>query len=217
MPTITPRETALAVLLIATAGFLDAVGFLELGGYFVSFMSGNSTRMSVEAVGHEWGGAGKALGLIGVFFVGTVAGAAIERFGNGRFRVLASASVLVGLAAAASSWMHWLPFPPILIVAVAMGVLNATFLHDGEVSVGLTYMTGTLVKAGQHLADALFGGPRWRWLRYLSRWAALAVGAVLGAWTFTELRVGALWIACALLCALAAATGLVRRVGTPAS
>lgn len=30
------------------AGFVDALGFIHLGGYFVSFMSGNSTRMAVS-------------------------------------------------------------------------------------------------------------------------------------------------------------------------
>ena len=34
-----------------------------------------------------------------------------------------------------------------LALAFAMGAENATFERDGEVLVGLTYMTGTLVKA----------------------------------------------------------------------
>ena len=37
----------LAIALAAQAGFIDALGFLKLGGLFVSFMSGNSTRLGV--------------------------------------------------------------------------------------------------------------------------------------------------------------------------
>ena len=34
----------------ALAGFVDAVAFIQSGGFFVSFMSGNSTRMAVGFV-----------------------------------------------------------------------------------------------------------------------------------------------------------------------
>ncbi len=88
MPTIRPREWVLAGVLSSTAGYLDAVGFLDLGGYFVSFMSGNTTRMSAEAVGVDAVGAGKALGLIGLFFAGSFLGAVVSRFGDGRVSVL---------------------------------------------------------------------------------------------------------------------------------
>lgn len=37
----------LAIALAALAGYVDAIGFLRLGGFFVSFMSGNSTRLAV--------------------------------------------------------------------------------------------------------------------------------------------------------------------------
>ena len=39
------RDIALAAGLSGVAGYVDAIGFLKLGGFFVSFMSGNSTRL----------------------------------------------------------------------------------------------------------------------------------------------------------------------------
>jgi hypothetical protein len=63
-------------------------------------------------------------------------------------------------------------------MAVAMGAANATFEQDGEVSIGVTYMTGTLVKIGQHLAQAVAGRERWRWLPYTLLWAGFVAGRV---------------------------------------
>ena len=41
------RVRTLAVGLATLAGFVDTIGFIKLGGFFVSFMSGNSTRLAV--------------------------------------------------------------------------------------------------------------------------------------------------------------------------
>src|SRR5689334_11424450 len=43
---------------------------------------------------------------------------------------------------------------------------------------GLTYVTGALVKVGQLLAAAMTGGERWGWLPNLLLWAALVAGAL---------------------------------------
>ena len=83
----------------------------------------------------------------------------------------------------------------LLPLAMAMGALNNTFQRDGEVAVGLTYMTGALVRAGQGLALAALGRGGKGWLGHLALWAGLACGAVLGAWV--TLSIGhSEWIAC---------------------
>ena len=84
-------------------------------------------------------------------------------------------------------------------VAAAMGAVNSTFTRGGEVTVGLTYMTGTLVKTGQHLALALTGGHPTAWLRFLLLWGSIALGALAGSWTYLAIGLHSLWAALALL------------------
>ncbi|MDF0530435.1 YoaK family protein [Tsukamurella sp. 8J] len=211
MVAIRRRELALATVLASTSGFLDAVGYISLGGYFVSFISGNSTTMAAEAAGGMWPGAGRALGLIGLFFVGVIAGSVLSRMGDGRTSVLWAAVCVVTVSAFAHSVGGGVP--AVLLVAVAMGVLNSTFQRDGEVSVGLTYMTGTLVKAGQRLVDAFWGGPRWVWARHALLWVALTAGALAGAFAYSQWHLASLWIADGFLFAAAAVTGMVRGRG----
>src|SRR5699024_6486950 len=74
------------------------------------------------------------------------------------------------------------PFAP-FVIASATGAINGTFTRRGEVTVGLTYMTGTLVKMGQSLASAIaLQSPIYfsRFLRYIFLWLAIAVGALFG-------------------------------------
>src|ERR1700731_3744758 len=71
------RNVALACALSALAGYVDAIGFLHLGGLFVSFMSGNSTRMGVSLAAGDWRPAAEAFGLIVLFVIGAAGGSLI--------------------------------------------------------------------------------------------------------------------------------------------
>src|SRR5260221_9963345 len=73
----TRRNVGLACALSALAGYVDGIGFLHLGGLFVSFMSGNSTRMGVSLAAGQWLTAAQAFGLIALFVVGAAAGSLI--------------------------------------------------------------------------------------------------------------------------------------------
>jgi uncharacterized membrane protein YoaK (UPF0700 family) len=74
-----------------------------------------------------------------------------------------------------------------------MGTVNSVFQRDGEVTIGVTYMTGALVKMGQRLTGAFLGGPRWAWLQHFGMCAGLIGGAVLGALAYRWIGIHALW------------------------
>src|SRR6202012_202372 len=71
------RNIALACALSALAGYVDGIGYLHLGGLFVSFMSGNSTRLGVSLAAGQWTAAGDAFGLIVLFVAGATSGCLI--------------------------------------------------------------------------------------------------------------------------------------------
>jgi len=190
----------LAIALSSLAGFVDALGFVTLGGVFVSFMSGNSTRMSVGIADGHWSQAALVAGILGLFVAGVVLGGVVAEITgpdrrSRKFAVLATVSALL-FAGAVAAALDWTPVA-IIAMTLAMGAENNVFRRDGETSVALTYMTGALVKIGQRVAAAMFGGPRWSFLPYLGLWAGLVGGAVLGALAHRALGLHALWIATA--------------------
>lgn len=214
MRALTPPDRWLAILLAALAGYVDSLGFLHLGGVFVSFMSGNTTRMAVGLAEGRWGAAAEVAGILTLFVLGAMIGA-LAAGGEGarsRSRVLAvEALLLAGAATAAGVGMAPLA---VGLMVMAMAIENSVFLRDGEVGVSLTYMTGTLVKLGQALAGALRRrGDPWAFRPYLVLWAGLTGGALIGALAYGALGLAALWPAALFAGLLATLTRLSRAAG----
>jgi uncharacterized membrane protein YoaK (UPF0700 family) len=192
------RNLALACALSAMAGYVDGIGFLHLGGLFVSFMSGNSTRLGVSLAQAHWSNAAEAIGLIFLFVTGAACGSLIV-LGRGANRqpwVLLVEAMLLTLAAL--GYAFGLSNVAVVAMVLAMGLENAVFQIDGGAGLGLTYITGALVKVGQLAAAALTGGERWAWLPNLLLWAALVAGAVCGASAYHWINLAAIWFAAAL-------------------
>lgn len=189
-----PARRRFAVALAAMAGFVDAVGFLSADGYFVSFMSGNTTRLGVALGTAPLHAVIPAL-LIGGFLCG-VTGGALLALHAGRYRkpavlTLVAALLLAGAAARAFGGEGAM----LALLVMAMGAINNTFQRGGEVTVGLTYMTGALVRLGQGLALWVSGKGERGWIAWGSLWAGLLTGAVAGAFLQDRLPLGCLWIA----------------------
>lgn len=193
----------LAISLAGLAGFVDAIGFMSAGGFFVSFMSGNSTRFAV-GISERLPDALIAAGLICGFVIGVAGGAmlAMTTGRHGRTTLLGAVAGLLVLAALLAP--YHLPVAVALLV-IAMGAENAAFTRDGTVRLGLTYMTGALTRAGHAIATALLRRPGGDWLPDLLLWTGLVTGAIAGAASHRLLGTGALWIAAlfALLATLA--------------
>ena len=192
------RNLALACALSAMAGYVDGIGFLHLGGLFVSFMSGNSTRLGVSLAQANWSSAAEAIGLILLFVMGAACGSLIV-LGRGANRqpwVLLVEALLLALAALC--YAFGLSSAAVAAMVFAMGLENAVFQIDGGAGLGLTYITGALVKVGQFAAAAMTGGARWGWLPNLLLWAALVAGAVCGALAYHWINLAAIWFAAAL-------------------
>ena len=189
------RNVALACALSAVAGYVDGVGFLHLGGMFVSFMSGNSTRLGVSLAEGQWSHAVETAGLIALFVTGAAAGSllVVGRARYGQCWVLLTETLL--LAAAAASYELGLPGLAVVAMVLAMGLENAVFQIHGGAGLGLTYVTGALVKVGQLIPAAVTGGSRWAWLPNLLLWAALVTGAVGGALAYRWINLSAIWFA----------------------
>ena len=199
MNAIDRTRRRLAIAAAALAGYVDAVGFLSADRYFVSFMSGNTTRLGVDLIAAPRSAAVPAL-LVAGFVLGVFGGAvlAAKAGAQRKFAVLALVAGLLGGAA----------FSPrieltLALLVLAMGALNNTFQRDGEVSVGLTYMTGALVRFGQGLAAKAMGTGNNGWEGWLMLWLGLALGAVAGAYAMIHWPGLALWLAALWALALA--------------
>ncbi|MDP9103873.1 MAG: YoaK family protein [Pseudomonadota bacterium] len=182
MKSLSRSDLTFAVCLSALAGYVDALGFLSSGGFFVSFMSGNSTRLGVGFGGASFGFAATAAALILSFTTGVMAGTVLGEISGRVRRTAVLALVALVLAGAALLHRHSPSIVVSLLMAMAMGAENAVFQRSGHSSFGITYMTGALVRIGQGAARRVLGKPSEGWLRYLGPWAGLTGGAVMGAW-----------------------------------
>jgi uncharacterized membrane protein YoaK (UPF0700 family) len=180
-------EARLSWVLAGLAGVLGATAFTHSEGYFVTFMTGNAQRAVLGYFRHDVLLSVTAAVLMLCFVAGVVVASVCRR----RFwaehphgpTVLTTFS-LVGATALDVIDEGWeenmLDFAPIMLVVFGVGALNTAFVKNGEVSVPLSYVTGTLVKMGQGIERHIAGGTYADWLGYFLLFASFVLGAVGG-------------------------------------
>jgi uncharacterized membrane protein YoaK (UPF0700 family) len=182
-----PSRLWLGLALSGVAGFVDAVGFLLLGGLFVAFMSGNTTRLGIDA----FGGSAEALtagivlpAFIGGAFVGTLLREAAGRRLCLPVLLAVEAGLLAGAAALAGSGQ---PLATGGTLAFAMGLQNLARQQAAQAQMGTTFVTGTLVGLGGALAEMLLGRARFVVAVHAATWLALLTGILAGALAVNQL------------------------------
>ncbi len=180
-------EEKLSWVLSALAGLLGATAFLHSSGYFVTFMTGNAQRAVLGYFrAEQWLAISAAL-LIAAFVAGVVSASLGRRWlwsarPHGA-TVLTTLSLVVAAVldvTVCGGDARPLPLLPIAFVTFGIGALNTTFTKDGEVSIPLSYVTGTLVKMGQGIERHLNGGELADWLGYFLLFASFTGGAAGG-------------------------------------
>ncbi len=199
-------------VLAVLAGVLGAISFTHSQGYFVVFMTGNAQRAVLAYFTKEpWLAVSAAL-----LMVSFVAGVVIASVCRRHFwinhphgpTVLTTFSLVVATVVDLidEGWEeNFLDFAPILVLAFANGTLNTSFVKNGEVSVPLSYVTGTIVKMGQGIERHIAGGKAADWLGYFLLLASFMVGAAVGG--FISVVVNGTWmlVMATVLCTLTTA------------
>jgi uncharacterized membrane protein YoaK (UPF0700 family) len=180
-------EEKLSWVLAALAGLLGATAFAHSSGYLVTYMTGNTQRAVLGYfLDEEWRAVSAAI-VLTAFLAGVVSASLCRRYlwSNRPHGATVLTTLALVLATAVDvitggEYPHPLALLPIIFVAYGIGALNTTFVKDGEVSIPLSYVTGTLVKLGQGIERHLSGGEIWDWLGYFLLLGGFMFGASVG-------------------------------------
>jgi uncharacterized membrane protein YoaK (UPF0700 family) len=211
-------SVTIAAMLSSIAGISDAIGFSQTGE-FVSFMSGNSTRMAISLSNGDITRGYRLLAVIALFVFGNTVGVIIARISGQYKRVVLMLYVTVLLALAAAlpavsavpdrlglenlpGFPHIAPqemtLPSLVILIFAMAGLNSIVESIAGVGLSLTFVTGALAKLGRGLGNFIMGERRLDWLLQLGPWLGLVVGALVGNRLDNRFGRDALWLPSAL-------------------
>ncbi len=182
-------EARISWVLACLAGVIGAAALLHTSGYFVTFMTGNSERAVVNWFDGQSHMAFAAILLI----ISFVAGVFIASWCRRQFwtqhphgpvlltTISLAAATTIDYFTATPEGAPDIDLLPILCVAFGTGALNTSFVKNGEVSIPITYYTGSLVKMGQGLERHLAGGGSPAdWLGYFLIWMCFLLGGVIG-------------------------------------
>ncbi|MGV6871845.1 YoaK family protein [Pseudochelatococcus sp. B33] len=197
-----PSKIAFALLLTVVAGFIDAVGYMELGHFYLSFMSGNSTHLGMAVAQADRPEAMTAAALIAAFVAGVAAGTLIVDRAESEPGVLVLSTELFLVIVAILLLYAGRPVVALCLVAGAMGMQNALRQFVDGADLGKGFVTGNLFSLGQSLAR-LGRGRRPKLDAALNglSWGGFFVGVVAGSFTYQAIGIAGSLAAIAVLLA----------------
>ncbi len=161
-------KAAVAVSASWVAGFVDVTGFLLLSHVLTANMSGNTVHVAIGTATLAWSDVVRG-GLALLMYVAGLVVSAIVHEAGVRHRVIRTSSIVLGAETAlliffellhsgvwqpGDSWI--VPYVAVTVLALAMGLQNATITRVGALSVKTTHITGTLTEFAAGLSQFLF-------------------------------------------------------------
>ena len=203
---------ALLLVLTLITGLVDAVSYLELGHVFVANMTGNVVFLGFGVAGAQDFSILASLVAVAAFLAGALAGGRLgSSVGQHRGRFLAIAtSIQIALMCVALVISGIVSHPDgnaggyalIVLLALAMGLQNATARRLGVPGLSTTVLTLTLT--GLAADSTLAGGKNTDIGRRLLATASMFLGAAVGAFLILHFGISAsLALALALLAVIA--------------
>ncbi|WP_081968068.1 YoaK family protein [Mycobacterium kyorinense] len=205
-------EARLSWILAWLAGLVGAVAFTHSAGYFVTTATGNTQRAVAGLfIDDPWLSISATL-LVSCFLCGVIFGSMCRRriWRGHPHGPTVITTVCLSIATISDVGLQgWstapVAFIPILVVAFGIGALNTTFVKDGEVSIPLSYVTGTVVKLGQGIERHLSGGSVADWLGHFLLFASFVAGGLTGGAICSLVSGSQLLAAAAVVCAFTTA------------
>lgn len=209
-----PPETIIAITLTLVAGYVDAAGFLKLGGIYVANMSGNSVAIGIRTAEKAWPELAFRLWPVACYTLGLICARAGANLATSfHLRRIAAPFFLLETILLLLFMQSMEANSGIFFAALAMGVQAATISRFNGVTVYTAFVTGSLVRFAETFSEWLGGllkpdrEPRKQALRdafwFLAVWLAYVCGAAIGAAAFIAAGVKTVLFACGVLIALA--------------
>lgn len=192
------------LVLTVNAGFINVLALLSSFAQPVSHLTGITSNLGIALVRNP----GQALSLL-LTVVSFVAGSAISgliidstqlRFGRRYGFILMIEGVVLGTAV---PYLTRDQRAGIYLLALACGLQNGMVTTYSGAIVRTSHITGLLTDLGIYLGKWLLGRERdaWRWQMYVVLFVGFLLGGILGALSFEQMGLSALYF-CALLTGL---------------
>jgi uncharacterized membrane protein YoaK (UPF0700 family) len=173
---IAPVRHVLALGVVA--GFVDAMGFIDLKGIYVGAMTGNTVQLGVTFVDHQWPRVALVALALGAYACGAIISSALRRLSPGSvigLAVMAMLLIAVLVIRLAIPDFHFIELP---ILAFAMAVQAETVSRFGGVPMQTVVATGALLQFADGLVGRLAGSSSLAEVVIPGcTWVAYAVGA----------------------------------------
>lgn len=171
-----------AALLCLAAGYVDAYGYVDLGGVFAANMTGNTVLLGIAAARGEWARILPYALTLGAFFLGAMAASAMKRGFDRPYPPLLAAAALIAVV----DRLGLTPDLVLLLLAFAMALQGASLNRFGKTNLQTVVITSTLLNLADgcvhHGWRATAGGdsPGPEMPLLAAAWLAYAVGAAAG-------------------------------------